>query len=245
MSSGPPATGDKPALRRHYRRIRAQALEQGGSQLVERISSTSRAIAAELLHPQPCDQPGGEPGDQLHLGLYWPLAGEIDLRPLADQLPVALPAIHGQRLVYRPWRPGQPLEPDACAIPAPPETAGELRPSQLGLLLVPALAINPAGIRLGYGGGWYDRLRADAAWRQVPALAVLPAACCNTCLPRDPWDVPFAGWINERGRARWAPSLTSPPSLTKDGRGSTNPRGICQDSTTCTGRSVEHLRHPS
>ena len=227
MSASPEAATAKAGLRRHYRQVRRQALELGGSQLVERISATAQAIAAELLH------------DQLHLGLYWPLAGEIDLRPLAQQLPVALPAIHGQQLVYRPWRPGQPLEPDACAIPAPPESAGELQPGQLGLLLVPALAIDPAGIRLGYGGGWYDRLRAEASWRQVPALAVLPAACCHASLPRDPWDVPFSGWIDERGGA----NLTA--NLTNDSQGSTNPRVICQDSNPCTGRSVERLRLPS
>ena len=74
-----------------------------------------------------------------------------------------------------------------------------LAPEALGLLLVPALAIDQAGIRLGSGGGWYDRLRADPAWRAVPALAVLPAACVCDRLPRDPWDVPFAGWLDERG----------------------------------------------
>lgn len=204
MSASPPAATDKAALRRHYRRLRSLALERGGSQLVEQISTCAAAIAAERLG----SMPGTRPGQPPHLGLYWPLAGEIDLRPLADLLPVALPAIHQQRLVYRPWRPGQPLEPDACAIPAPPAGAGELEPHQLGLLLVPALAIDPAGIRLGYGGGWYDRLRANAAWRQVPALAVLPAACCTASLPRDPWDVPFAGWIDERGMAEAQPHKT-------------------------------------
>ncbi|MFN5162901.1 MAG: 5-formyltetrahydrofolate cyclo-ligase, partial [Cyanobacteriota bacterium] len=69
----------------------------------------------------------------------------------------------------------------------------------LGLLLVPALAIDRRGIRLGYGGGWYDRLRADPAWRAVPALVVLPAACVVEALPSDPWDVPFDGWIDESG----------------------------------------------
>lgn len=70
----------------------------------------------------------------------------------------------------------------------------------MALLLVPALAIDRSGIRLGSGGGWYDRLRADPHWRTVPALAVLPAACVSpTPLPRDPWDVPFDGWLDETG----------------------------------------------
>ena len=77
-------------------------------------------------------------------------------------------------------------------------------PDALGLLLVPALAMDRRGIRLGYGGGWYDRLRAEPAWRTVPALAVLPAACVVEALPRDGWDVPFAGWLDERGLHRIA-----------------------------------------
>jgi 5-formyltetrahydrofolate cyclo-ligase len=69
----------------------------------------------------------------------------------------------------------------------------------MALLLVPALAIDQHGIRLGSGGGWYDRLRAAPAWRAVPALAVLPAACVVEALPSDPYDVPFDGWLDEQG----------------------------------------------
>jgi 5-formyltetrahydrofolate cyclo-ligase len=69
------------------------------------------------------------------------------------------------------------------------------------LLLVPALACDASGIRLGYGGGWYDRLRAEPAWAQVPAVAVLPRGCRVERLPRDPWDVPLQGWLDEDGLA--------------------------------------------
>ena len=129
--------------------------------------------------------------------------------PALDEPQAGLP----ERLVYLPWQGERPSGLDACGIPAPlpppgasvaglaPEVmaADVLAPEALGLLLVPALAIDQAGIRLGSGGGWYDRLRADPAWRAVPALAVLPAACVCAQLPRDPWDVPFAGWLDERG----------------------------------------------
>jgi 5-formyltetrahydrofolate cyclo-ligase len=148
------------------------------------------------------------------LGLYWPLPGEVDLRVLRSLLPgrVALPAItHAagdgdSQLVYRPWHDAEALAPDGCGIPAP---AGELSagglggggldPEMLGLLLIPALACDAAGIRLGYGGGWYDRLRANPAWARVPALAVLPRGCRVEQLPRDPWDVPLQGWLDENG----------------------------------------------
>lgn len=121
-------------------------------------------------------------------------------------LPAVLPPKSGEahgRLIYLPWLPGAPLRPDACGIPAPLPADGReplpLSPRDLGLLLVPALAVDRTGLRLGSGGGWYDRLRADPAWRSVPALAVLPAACVVDRLPRDPWDVPFSGWLDEHG----------------------------------------------
>jgi len=149
------------------------------------------------------------------LGIYWPLAGEVDLRGLRSTLGerLALPAVehatpapqtgadpqHPGRLLYRAWNQGQPLEPDGCGIPAPPASTPPLSPADLALLLVPALAVDRSGYRLGYGGGWYDRLRADPAWARVPALAVLPSACLVALLPCDPWDIPFAGWLTEHG----------------------------------------------
>ena len=102
------------------------------------------------------------------------------------------------RLEYHPWAPGQPLEPDGCGIPAP-STGQPLDPAALALLLVPALAVDRRGVRLGYGGGWYDRLRADPAWAAVPALVVVPHGCVVDRLEQEPWDVPFSGWISERG----------------------------------------------
>ena len=102
MSTSGGAT--KESLRRHFR-----ALRQG---LVERaqpaIEAQAQKQVTELL------------ADGRLLGLYCPLPGEINLLSLQNLLPgqLALPAITAgprdpsARLVYRPWRAGDPLEPD-------------------------------------------------------------------------------------------------------------------------------------
>lgn len=180
----PPTSGpSKQELRTLFRRRRRQSLPDVAAGI---LATAHRHLGALLA---------GRGGD---LGLYWPLGGEPDLRPLAQAWAgrLALPAVAGAALVYRAWVPGDPLADDACGIPAP---LGPHRPPEtMALLLVPALAVAPCGLRLGSGGGWYDRLRADPLWAAVPALAVLPAACTGVALPSDPWDIPFDGWIDER-----------------------------------------------
>ena len=159
----------KPTLRRHFKAQRH--LEEAATRSIQ------NAVAA-LIDQSNC-------GNR-HVGVYWPLPGEADLRPLREgpHPPLALPVA------------------DGCGIPAP-AIGDALKPDQLALLLVPALAVDGAGIRLGYGGGYYDRLRADPAWAAVPAWVVLPSTCLAAeALPRESWDVPFTGWITEQGAGR-------------------------------------------
>ncbi len=135
------------------------------------------------------------------IGIYWPLAGEIDLRPLLvkTSLKFALPFSHNDgRLSYHSWS-GFSLGKDARGIPAPINSTS-LLPQQLRLLLLPALAIDYSGIRLGYGGGYFDRLRCKPGWKSITSLIVLPEKCVSKdLLPRDEWDIPFDGWISEKG----------------------------------------------
>ncbi len=208
----PPAGAAKDSLRRHYRQLRRQSLPLAEAALLEVLATAlpqalaaadAKASARANLQAKPQAAPS-------RLGLYWPVGHEPDWRPLLERWPeslrqrLALPVVRCEggvgRLTYGAWHPADPLRADGCGIPAP-VAAAPLEAHELALLLVPALAIDQRGIRLGSGGGWYDRLRADPTWQQVPALAVLPAACLAPSLPADPWDVPFTGWLDETGGA--------------------------------------------
>ncbi|MCL4714415.1 MAG: 5-formyltetrahydrofolate cyclo-ligase [Hyphomonadaceae bacterium] len=93
---------------------------------------------------------------------YWPVGGEIDDRPLLAALAKAGRTICLPRMETRTgparflaWRGTEALSADAFGVPSPPPTGADLAPR---LLLVPLLAFDRAGGRLGQGGGHYDRI---------------------------------------------------------------------------------------
>jgi 5-formyltetrahydrofolate cyclo-ligase len=99
------------------------------------------------------------------LGVYWPIRGEPDLRPLyatlaAAGVTLALPVMCGAQsgLQFAAWSPGDPLAFDRFGI-ATPAALMHVAPDTL---LVPCVGFNPGLHRLGYGGGFYDRTLAVA-----------------------------------------------------------------------------------
>ena len=92
----------------------------------------------------------------------------------------------GLPLGFRSWAPGDAIVPGNWNIPVPADTATALLPDAL---LVPMLAFDRQGYRLGYGGGYYDRtLLALRALKPVIAIGVAYAAQEVAEVPREPFD---------------------------------------------------------
>lgn len=92
------------------------------------------------------------------ISFYWPIRTEIDPRPvmeaLAPEREVCLPVTQGYApLMFRGWHPEAGMAVDGFGV-AVPEAGPELLPR---VLVIPMLAFNEAGHRLGYGAGHYDR----------------------------------------------------------------------------------------
>lgn len=99
------------------------------------------------------------------IGAYWPIKGEFDPLPAVyrwtegapdgQTRTVGLPVVDkvAKSLTFHAWYPGCPTELDAYDIPKPKGTE-EFDPD---MLLLPCLGYGPAGVRLGYGGGFYER----------------------------------------------------------------------------------------
>jgi len=136
-----------------------------------------------------------------YIGIYWPLKGEVDIRFIKeiDNHKIALPSSSKNKgLSYHHWSSNQ-LELDSNKIPSPLSESA-LNPSDISILFVPAIAIDQEGYRLGYGGGYFDRLRQKDLWNSIPSFVVISSNCISKeVLPRGEWDLPFSGWISEKG----------------------------------------------
>jgi 5-formyltetrahydrofolate cyclo-ligase len=130
---------------------------------------------------------------------FFPYKSEISLLPLLARLHgegwvTAMPVVIGEglALIFRAWAPGEPTVPGIRDIPVPLETMAEVAPD---VLLVPMLAFDRRGYRLGYGGGFYDRTLAKLrSLKQVTAIGVAYAAQEMAEVPRGPLDQPL-DWI--------------------------------------------------
>jgi 5-formyltetrahydrofolate cyclo-ligase len=105
----------------------------------------------------------------------------------------------GDALTWHLWQPGEPLQTSSYGISEPLAHAPKIEPDEVDLILVPAVACDIKGYRLGYGGGYYDRLLSLPAWSSKLTIGIVFEFACLTQLPIDECDRSLNGVCTEMG----------------------------------------------
>ena len=164
------------------------------------LPPTERAQAAETIAARafPLAVAGG-----VVVSGYMPMRSEINPLPLLRRLAeagarLALPVVAGpgKPLIMRAWSFGEPLVAGVWGIRQPPAQAPATEPD---ILIVPLLAFDRAGHRIGYGAGYYDMTIAGArARRAVSAVGIAFAAQEVDAVPASARDEPLDLVLTER-----------------------------------------------
>jgi 5-formyltetrahydrofolate cyclo-ligase len=139
---------------------------------------------------------------------YWPMKSEADPRALMAVLaakghPLALPCVakRGAPLLFHRWKDGDPLTKGAFGTSEPLLCAERVTPC---VLLVPLLAFDAEGYRLGYGGGFYDRtLETLRAARDILAIGIAYAGQEVSSVPHGAHDQRLDAVFTENGLCRF------------------------------------------
>ena len=203
MTEAAPSRRD---LRRRYRRARRRL-----SRREQREHAA--AVARHLLN-------SGLLQGARTLGAYVAADGELDPRPLLSRLAarrrrLALPVLigpapgqasWGNRMLFWRHRIGEPLQPNRFGLHEPVSVFGHVPVTGIDVLLMPLVAFDGRGNRLGMGGGYYDRLLGSVPVRLRPRLIGLAHDCqrLDAPLTAAPWDVKLDAVVTEAGCCRFS-----------------------------------------
>nr|WP_199311972.1 5-formyltetrahydrofolate cyclo-ligase [Phormidium tenue] len=134
---------------------------------------------------------------------YTSFRQEPDLSPLTAHHPHwGLPrCVDKNQLTWHYWSANSrwPLRKGSYGIIEPHPKSPQVDLSLVDLVLVPAVACDVRGYRLGYGGGYYDRLLSQPPWQSIPTVGIVFEYARLPTLPKDVWDKPLAGVCSESG----------------------------------------------
>lgn len=172
--------------------LRKILLEQRNTLTPDEVLASSEQVLARIRSLP-------EWGTAREVLAYWPVRGEVDVRPLIKELwdrgvTVLMPRCRAQA-------PGEmdiccatcedDLVPGAFSIMEPDSgrcpPVGECGPD---LALIPGVGFDRRGIRLGFGGGYYDRILAEKEFAETVTVGVAYDFQLIETLPDEPWDRP-------------------------------------------------------
>lgn len=124
---------------------------------------------------------------------YFSFRQEPDLSPLwqtpASKKKWGFPRCVVGHLDWYYWQPNEPLEENKYQIPEPLATAVSVPLETVDLILVPTVACDLQGTRLGYGGGYYDRFLSNSVVQKIPKIGITFDFACVAKLPKESWDI--------------------------------------------------------
>jgi 5-formyltetrahydrofolate cyclo-ligase len=175
------------AIRRELRDRRAALSPKDQASVSEAVGSRLAGIAAL--------------GRAQVVGGYRAIRGEVGLDAALGHLyeggaMVTVPRVGGDRLDFLPWTPASEMVAGSFGIDEPINGDPVLF-SLHDLILVPLVAFDETGQRLGQGGGFYDRAIADAGAARPILIGVAHAFQQVRSVPLEAWDMPLDAVVTE------------------------------------------------
>jgi 5-formyltetrahydrofolate cyclo-ligase len=191
-------TDDSPIPRAALRRRKLAARMALDTTTHAELSARIESHLAALLAPLP----------PRTLAFCAPVRGEFDARPLASLLlargwQTAMPIVvePDAPMRFRRWTPSSAMGVDRYGIPIPLD-GPDLVPD---VVLLPLLAFDAQGFRLGYGGGYFDRTLAVLVPRPLAIGIGFELGRVADIRPQT-HDIPLAAIVTEAGILRFAPA---------------------------------------
>lgn len=182
--------------------LRRYVIEQRDALSKEQLRAAARDMCL-LLESTP------EFHHAVHLAAYWPIKGEMDVRPVIEQAHrynkhVYLPVItEDDTLMFAAYDADTPMRENRYRIQEPDVAKDKLvSPRDLDLVILPLVVFDSYGNRLGMGGGYYDRTFAFLNEEHDTVKPVLVGAAHEFQhtgeIPPHPWDVPTRMVVTEQ-----------------------------------------------
>jgi len=191
------------------KRLRQELLQKRQALSTQQWEDKSQAICQYLAHY--LQHSALVPSGGVVLSYFY-FRQEPNLDPLfeLEDYRWGVPRCVGNQLSWHCWQPGDELVKSRYGIREPREDALICSPETVNLIFVPAVACDRHGYRLGYGGGFYDRLFHESQWQEIPKIGIIFDLALVPELPVDSWDVPLDGVCTEQGWQVTTPRLKLP-----------------------------------
>jgi 5-formyltetrahydrofolate cyclo-ligase len=180
-----------------------EAARRAARERLRALSAAFRAEASLVICELAAQLPAFRRGRCI--GLFAPLPFEPDIHPLIEEAwaegkEVALPRMRKEGLEWHAvtsW--AEVVEPGPFGLREPdPAQCPRIEPARLDCLFVPGMAFDDVGLRLGRGGGFYDRFLGEASVG-LARFGLMFAGQRVACLPREPHDQALPAIATEDG----------------------------------------------